>query len=137
LAFVPSNPTEGVDDDLTTVLARVEPELSRLMAAGLVARIGEEYEFPTGERRTFEEEVTTIEQQYMQQDRERGLKDHAVLDAPRRPGQAEGPQSGQGSIPTQSVGTSHPISFLQYLNPSGILFTPEYLNERRRLSHSR
>ena len=69
---------ETVDDDLTTVLARVEPELTRLMSAGLVARIGEEYEFLTGERRTFEEEVTTIEQQYMLQDRERGLKDNFV-----------------------------------------------------------
>jgi hypothetical protein len=69
---------ETVDDDLTTVLARVEPELARLISAGLVARIGEEYEFLTGEKRTFEEEVTTIEQQYMQQDRERGLKDNFV-----------------------------------------------------------
>lgn len=69
---------ESVDDDLTTVLARIEPELTRLMSAGLVAKIGEEYEFLTGEKRTFEEEVTTIEQQYMQQDRERGLKDNFV-----------------------------------------------------------
>jgi len=69
---------ETVDDDLTTVLARVEPELARLISAGLVARIGEEYEFLTGEKRTFEEEVTTIEQQYMQQDRERGMKDNFV-----------------------------------------------------------
>lgn len=69
---------ETVDDDLTTVLPRVEPELARLISSGLVARIGEEYEFLTGEKRTFEEEVTTIEQQYMQQDRERGLKDNFV-----------------------------------------------------------
>ena len=69
---------ETVDDDLTTVLARIEPELDRLKTSGLVARIGEEYEFLTGERRTFEEEVTTIEQQYMQQDRERGLKENFV-----------------------------------------------------------
>jgi hypothetical protein len=69
---------ETVDDDLPTILARIEPELARLMSAGLVARIGEEYEFLTGERRTFEEEVTTIEQQYMQQDRERGLKDNFI-----------------------------------------------------------
>jgi len=69
---------ETVDDDLTVVLARVEPELTRLMSAGLVARIGEEYEFLTGERRTFEEEVTRNEQQYMQQDRERGLKDNFI-----------------------------------------------------------
>lgn len=69
---------ESVDDDLPTVLARIDPELERLRSAGLVARIGEEYEFLTGERRTFEEEVTTVEQQYMQQDRERGLKEHFV-----------------------------------------------------------
>lgn len=69
---------ETVEDDLTTVLARLEPELARLCSAGLVARIGEEYEFLTGEKRTFEEEVTTIEQQTMQQDRERGLKENFV-----------------------------------------------------------
>ncbi len=69
---------ETVDDDIPTVLARIEPELERLKSAGLVARIGEEYEFLTGERRTFEEEVTTIEQQYLLQDRERGLKEHFV-----------------------------------------------------------
>ncbi|HKI18909.1 MAG TPA: BREX system P-loop protein BrxC, partial [Isosphaeraceae bacterium] len=69
---------ESIDDDLPGVLARIEPELERLKSAGLVAQIGEEYEFLTGERRTFEEEVTTIEQQYMLQDRERGLKDNFV-----------------------------------------------------------
>ncbi len=65
---------ESVDDDIPIVLARIEPELTRLISAGLVAKIGEEFEFLTGERRTFEEEVTTIEQQYMQQDRERGFE---------------------------------------------------------------
>ena len=69
---------ESVDDDIPIVLARIEPELARLMSAGLVAKIGEEYEFLTGERRTFEEEVTTVEQQYLQQDRERGFKDNFV-----------------------------------------------------------
>jgi hypothetical protein len=71
---------EHVDDDLPTVLARIEPELQRLMKAGLVAPIGEEYEFLTGERRTFEEEVSTVEGQIKQQDRERGLKDFFVHD---------------------------------------------------------
>lgn len=65
---------ESVEDDIPIVLARIEPELTRLMAAGLVAKIGEEFEFLTGERRSFEEEVTTIEQQYKQQERERGFK---------------------------------------------------------------
>lgn len=69
---------ESVDDDLATVLARVQPELDRLIKAGLVARIGEEFEFLTGERRTFEEEVTTVEQQHKQQDKERGLAQHFV-----------------------------------------------------------
>jgi hypothetical protein len=72
---------ESMDDDLPTVLARVQPELDRLIAAGLVARIGEEYEFLTGERRTFEEEVTTVEQQHKQQDRERGLDLNFVHEA--------------------------------------------------------
>jgi hypothetical protein len=76
---------ETVDDDLTTVLGRIEPELERLRTSGLVAKIGEEYEFLTGERRTFEEEVTTIEQQYLQQDRERGLKENFVQEAGKNP----------------------------------------------------
>ena len=76
---------ETVDDDLTTVLNRIEPELERLRTSRLVAKIGEEYEFLTGERRTFEEEVTTIEQQYLQQDRERGLKENFVQEAGKNP----------------------------------------------------
>ncbi len=72
---------ESVDEDLPTVLARVEPELDRLRAAGLVARIGEEYEFLTGEKRTFEDEVTTNEKQYKQQDRESNFFREFVHDA--------------------------------------------------------
>ncbi len=69
---------DRIDEDLPAVLARVEPELERLIKAKLVARIGEEYEFLTGERRTFEDEVATIEEQYRQQDRERGLVEHFI-----------------------------------------------------------
>lgn len=72
---------ETVDDDLPTVLSRVEPELERLIKAKLVARIGEEYEFLTGERRTFEDEVATVEGQCQQQDRERGLVKHFIHEA--------------------------------------------------------
>lgn len=64
---------QDTDEDLPVVLARVEPELERLIKAKLVARIGEEYEFLTGERRTFEEEVSTVEGRFRQQDREQGL----------------------------------------------------------------
>jgi hypothetical protein len=93
---------ESIDDDLTRVLARIEPELERLRAAGLVARIGEEFEFLTGERRSFEEEVTTVEQQYLQQDRERGLKESFV--------QAPGKFHGQVWLESQIV-THHEREF--------------------------
>lgn len=63
----------SVDDDLPQILNRVEPELERLMKAKMVAKIGEEYEFLTGERRTFEDELATVEMQYRQQDRESGF----------------------------------------------------------------
>ncbi len=79
---------ESVDDDLPTVLARLEPELERLRRAKLVAQVGEEYEFLTGERRTFEEEVATIEAQYRQQDRERGLQKHFIHDSGQKPWRA-------------------------------------------------
>lgn len=69
---------DRMDEDLPGVLSRVQPELERLIKAKLVAHIGEEYEFLTGERRTFEDEVTTIEEQYRQQDRERGLVEHFI-----------------------------------------------------------
>jgi len=72
---------ESTDDDLPTVIGRVEPELERLKKAGLVAQIGEEYEFLTGEKRTFEDEGTTVEEQHRQQDRERGLAQHFVHEA--------------------------------------------------------
>ena len=72
---------ENTDEDVSIVLARVQPELDRLIAAGLIAQIGEEYEFLTGERRSFEEEVTTVEQQYRQEDKERGLARHFVHEA--------------------------------------------------------
>lgn len=70
----------SVDDDLQIVLARVEPELDRLMKAKLVARNGDEFEFLTGERRTFEDEVSsTEEQQYRSRsERELGLRQRFI-----------------------------------------------------------
>ena len=70
----------NVDEDIPTVLARVEPELERLIRAKLVARNGDEYEFLTGERRTFEDEVgATEEQQYRSRaEREVGLRQRFV-----------------------------------------------------------
>jgi hypothetical protein len=48
---------ENTSDDLPTLINRIRPEIDRLVKAHLVAVAGEEYEFLTGERRTFEEEV--------------------------------------------------------------------------------
>lgn len=48
---------ENASDDLPTLINRIRPEVNKLVKARLVAVAGEEYEFLTGERRTFEEEV--------------------------------------------------------------------------------
>jgi len=61
---------QNVDEDLSDAIVHVRPELEKLMKAGLVARIGDEYEFLTGERRTFEDEVSTVEAQMGQGNRE-------------------------------------------------------------------
>jgi len=72
---------ETAEEDIPTVIARISPELERLMGAKLVAKIGEEYEFLTGEKRSFEEDIGTIETQYKQQDRETGFKDFFIYDS--------------------------------------------------------
>jgi hypothetical protein len=64
---------EQTGDDLPAVIQRIQPELERLIQARLVARIGEEYEFLTGERRTFEEEVADEMAGLKMQDLEAGL----------------------------------------------------------------
>jgi hypothetical protein len=75
---------ETTSDELPQVIRRVEPELDRLIAAQMVAKIGEEYEFLTGERRSFEEEVATVAAQIRAQDREAGLAKHFVHDPAER-----------------------------------------------------
>lgn len=65
---------EFTDNDLSTLISRVQPELERLKKARLVASIGEEYEFLTGERRTFEEEVAGAMASLRLQDLEAGLE---------------------------------------------------------------
>lgn len=72
---------EDVDEDVSMVLSRVQPELERLVKSGLVGEIGEEYEFLTGERRSFEEAVTTITEQMRQQERETGMRSHFIHEA--------------------------------------------------------
>lgn len=75
---------ESTSDDLPALTARVQPELDRLIAAKLVARIGDEYEFLTGERRTFEEEVANVASQHRQRDREAGIARHFIYDPDRK-----------------------------------------------------
>jgi hypothetical protein len=75
---------ECTTDDLPALVARIKPELDRLIAAKMVARIGEEYEFLTGERRTFEDEVAQRAAEFRQSDREAGLAKHFVYDAEKR-----------------------------------------------------
>lgn len=61
------------DDDLSSLIGQIQPELDKLQKARLVARIGEEYEFLTGERRTFEEKVAAEMAGLRLQDLETGL----------------------------------------------------------------
>jgi hypothetical protein len=75
---------ESTSDDLPGLTARIQPELEKLIAAKMVARIAEEYEFLTGERRTFEDEVATVAAQLKQQDREGGLAKHFIFDSEKK-----------------------------------------------------
>ena len=75
---------ESTIDDLPGLTARIQPELDKLIVAKMVARIGEDYEFLTGERRTFEDEVGTVAAQLKQQDREAGLAKHFVFDTEKK-----------------------------------------------------
>ncbi|MGK5084115.1 BREX system P-loop protein BrxC [Bdellovibrionota bacterium FG-1] len=75
---------ESTSDDLPTLVARLQPELDKLIAAKMLTRIGDEYEFLTGERRTFEDEVATVAAQIKQQDREAGLAKHFVYDSDKK-----------------------------------------------------
>ena len=63
---------EHSTDDLVTLSNRIQPELKKLMVAGLVAKIGEEYEFLTPEEKDFEKEVGK-ERPFKLQDLEVGL----------------------------------------------------------------
>ena len=63
----------NTSQDLASLQPIIESELEKLRKAKIVTRIGDEWEFLTGERRTFEEAVDTIATQLKFQDREEGL----------------------------------------------------------------
>ncbi len=71
---------ENTFEDMTVIRGKVEPELAKLISAKLVAKIGEEYEFLTGVRRTFEEEVSAHSSEMKRQDLEAGLAKFATKD---------------------------------------------------------
>src|SRR5690606_21681005 len=75
---------ESTSDNLSDLEQRIRPELEKLIEAKLVASIGEEFEFLTGERRTFEDEVATVTTQLKQQDREAGFAQHFVYDSQKK-----------------------------------------------------
>jgi len=69
---------EHTTDDLPTIITHIRPELDKLIKAKLAAKIAEEYEFLTGERRTFEEEVGQDKIDLRWQDLEAGLAKFAT-----------------------------------------------------------
>ncbi|MBD2741890.1 BREX system P-loop protein BrxC [Coleofasciculus sp. FACHB-1120] len=71
---------EHTTDDLTSISNWVKPELDKLIKAKMVAKLGEEYEFLTGERRTFEEEVGGESGELRVPDLEKGLAKFASAD---------------------------------------------------------
>lgn len=72
-----------VEDDMAGLVERAGPELERLQKARRVGLIGDEYEYLTGEKRTFEEAVAAREAELRAQDLERGLSDHFFHSAGR------------------------------------------------------
>jgi hypothetical protein len=75
---------ESSTDDLPALRNRIEPELDRLIKARMVAKVGEQYEFLTGERRSFEEEVEAAAGDLRQHDREAGFARWFVYDSSTR-----------------------------------------------------
>ncbi len=64
---------DQTSQDVASFLPTIAAELDKLRKAKLVARIGDEWEFLTGERRDFEDEVSKIATELRYQDREGGL----------------------------------------------------------------
>lgn len=71
---------ESTSDSLPSLISKIQPELTKLVSAKLVAQIGNEYEFLSGERRTFEESLLTFQSQFKRQDREKCLSSFAEVD---------------------------------------------------------
>jgi len=71
---------ESTSDDLVVLASKIEPELKKLIDAKLMASVGNEYEFLTGERRNFEEAVRTVMAQLRHQDRQQGMSNFANID---------------------------------------------------------
>jgi hypothetical protein len=71
---------EHTTDDLTSIINKIKPELDKLIKATIVAKIGDNYEFLTGEKRTFEKEVSEEVASLRVQDLEAGMTKFASSD---------------------------------------------------------
>lgn len=71
---------EHTNDDLASIINKIKPELEKLIKATIVAKIGDNYEFLTGEKRTFEQEVTEEVAILRWQDLEAGITKFASSD---------------------------------------------------------
>jgi len=68
---------EDIEQDLTRLKPQIESELKTLTDAEMVSKAGTEYEFLTGERRSFEKEVRAVKNQMKHQDRQKGVAQFA------------------------------------------------------------
>ena len=71
---------ESTSDDLTSIINKIKPELEKLSKATIIAKIGDNYEFLTGEKRTFEQEVSEEVAILRWQDLESGMIKFASSD---------------------------------------------------------
>lgn len=87
LEFVPSTidnisrmMVESTDDSVASIRTRVEPEVLKLIGARLAVKNGDEYEFLTGEVRTFEDEVASAQGDLRRQDRSQRFQKFFVIE---------------------------------------------------------
>lgn len=71
---------ESTEDSIPSIRARVEPEIQKLIAARLAVKNGDEYEFLTGEVRTFEDEVASAQGDLRRQDKSQRFQKFFVME---------------------------------------------------------
>ena len=66
---------QSTEPEIGLLKRKVQDELTKLKNSKLIAPNGDEWEFLTGERRNFEQQVDTVSKQLKYQDREKGLEE--------------------------------------------------------------